>query len=530
MQRHLLTFPACLVLAALTGCSTVPRDSQTRATATFTASSTSKLAHALAEVETALATGLDTDAEISAYNLAVERATLAWWESHQNSPVLSGYHVTVTPPPGFTVDELVPASAIKLKRLNRRVTRAGVGAPFVAHWKYTDAVKEAEPFMTKGGYVAPLTATIDLGAARAGIRPAQLALNVSRDAETVRLNKRSHPLAADFSATGEFVLARKEGRMPKLKALLNSERYLRDMQLIALEPIDPDRVPLILVHGLMSQPATWHQLYNELQADADILRGYQIYFFRYPSGVPILFSAARFREDLTRLDQELARRGAGENRRHLLVVGHSMGGLVTKMQVQDGGEVIWKSVFGKPRDQLNLSPKDKIALERYLDFEGNPRIQRVIFAATPHRGSQLAEGTIGSIGRRLVSVPGNILGTTATALKSVAEGNDGLSQLLAQGEPDSITNLSPNSLFVRTSKHMSFRPGLTIHTISGNKKNLPLDNPKAGDSVVPYTSSHLEEAESELVVPGSGHGVHETPEGIAEIRRILLLHLEDIDR
>ena len=521
-----------LLALAVSGCA-VSDPQGRRQSATLQGSSPpTSLAGALDAVDAALHTGLDTPAEEQAYNAAVENVVQFWTAATdgdtpaQRVPQVPGYDVKVIAPADLCFDELILARTVKSKVMNRRVTRDGLGAPYVAHWTYTEERAKTAPFMTKGGYIRPVTATVEVVNGARGGKQARLTFHETRTEETVKLDGKTRPLAADFTAVGEYVVAMKAGSMPKLAALLRSGKYLGDLQLISLEPIDGKRIPLIFVHGLMSRPATWQQVYNELQAVPEIREKYQILFFRYPSGVPVIYSATKFRENLTTLYTEMDKRGGHQLSYHTVVIGHSMGGLVTKLQVEQGGEKVWIGIFGKPRSQLHLTAKAESELSRYLDFNPDPHVERVIFAATPHRGSNMADGTLGSIGRKLVSLPGNLLGGTFTIIQELAPDNGALATLLAKGVPNSIDNLSPRSQFVKTSMALPLRPGLKINTIAGNKKNLPLDNPKAGDGVVPYSSAHLDGVESELVIAGSGHGVHETPEAQAEIERILLLQLK----
>jgi hypothetical protein len=277
----------------------------------------------------------------------------------------------------------------------------------------------------------------------------------------------------------------------------------------------------------MSRPLTWHNAFNELGEDPVIRKRYQMYFFRYPTGVPVIYSAARFREGLATMDREMQRIGNREARGRMVLVGHSMGGLVSKMQVVDSGDRIELAMFGKPLPAVGTADARSEALRPLVEFGPNPHVERVIFVCTPHRGSRLADGFIGKLGRKLINLPVQTLGTAGRAFGDVLSGDAGgtLARLKLNGVPSSIDNLSPESPFVQQSMQLPLRPGLHIHSIVGNKKLLPLSDPKCGDGVVPYTSAHLEGAESELVVK-SGHGAQETPEAIAEIRRILLLHLK----
>jgi len=60
------------------------------------------------------------------------------------------------------------------------------------------------------------------------------------------------------------------------------------------------------------------------------------------------------------------------------------------------------------------------------------------------------------------------------------------------------------------------------HSIIGDRGKG--DTPNSTDGVVPYWSSHLDGAKSELIVPGP-HGSQNLPQTIAELDRILRLHL-----
>jgi hypothetical protein len=172
---------------------------------------------------------------------------------------------------------------------------------------------------------------------------------------------------------------------------------------------------------------------------------------------------------------------------------------------------------------LGLPRKDVEALRPLIEFEPNRDINRVVFVCTPHRGSKLAEGFVGAIGRKLIKLPFQALNLPGALLRAAPPTSPVVQQMSSRGVPSSIQNLSPESLYVKASNQLPFKPGLHIHSIIGNKKGLPLDDPKCSDGAVPYSSAHLDNVESELVVR-SGHSAHENPEAIAELRRILYLH------
>jgi hypothetical protein len=62
------------------------------------------------------------------------------------------------------------------------------------------------------------------------------------------------------------------------------------------------------------------------------------------------------------------------------------------------------------------------------------------------------------------------------------------------------------------------------HSIIGNRGR-PGPLAESGDGIVPYWSSHMAKAQSEVIVPGP-HGLVNFPQTIAELKRILRLHLQ----
>jgi hypothetical protein len=519
-MHRLLTLTGAVVLALL------PCACRTPQTAATVASAAGTLADALAAAQST-ATG-DSAEALAANAAATQRAAILWFAQTggaQQPVTVQGagrtWTLSASSPDNLLFDELLVPPPVK-PDAEDNVLRAGAGAPLIARWRFTPERKVKHPFLSEGGYATAVTATLDFKGSQARLR-----LHDPRVEQSVILAGRRQTLAGDFSSLRRWItVTKKQDKtlgMSGIRAMRRSDEYLDKMGLIALEPPSRDRIPAVLIHGLMSEPLTWDHAYSVLSADPAVTRRYQFYFFRYPTGVPVVYSAGKCREDLALLKRELNRIGNTAHRGRILLVGHSMGGLVTKTQVQSSGREIWESAFGARPEDLDLPPEEVAKLRRLIEFQPNPDINRVVFICTPHRGSKLAEGFIGAIGRKLISLPLTMLKVPMTVFTGLPPTSPLAGRLKEKGIPSSIENLSPESTYVKVSNRLPFKRGLHIHTIVGNKKGLLLDDPKCSDGVVPYTSAHLDGVESELVVI-SNHSAHEKPEAISEIRRILLLH------
>ncbi len=498
-----------------------------------------RLAAALTAAETAGAGGLKSVEERRVYAEAVKQVVMLWQaqtdEKTRNSPLViqdgsRTYRLTVAQPKELRFDELIPAMPVKDRKFGRVVLREGVGAPFVASWKFTPERKKQEPFMSGFGYASPLTATLDFRAGGGDRRSVVLRLHDPRLDKTVALAGKTQPLAGDFSAVGEWLgtEAKRTGHgMSAFGALLGSAKNLDKLGLLALEPPSPDRIPVVLVHGLASNPYTWNDTINELAAYPEIRKNYQIFFFRYPTGVPVIYSAAKFRENLEALHKELERIGNYRAANHMVLIGHSMGGLVSKEQVQDSGDLLWKGLFGTTPDKLGLTKKEHDALSQFLDFDPNPHVDRVIFICSPHRGSSIADKPMARFAAKLIKMPGQILGGSFDVVSGQESDNAALKKRFSKGLPTSAQNLSPESPYVKMANQLPIKKGVHLHSIIGNKDGLPLTDPNCSDGFVPYISAHIDGVESEFIVR-SNHSAQGKPEVVAEIRRILLLHVKSL--
>ena len=170
---------------------------------------------------------------------------------------------------------------------------------------------------------------------------ATLALRRPAKQPMASVEGKTRPLAANFSAPIGYYQPPGNLLLVVLMARLRSSHYMDKTGLYFLQPYDPDRIPLVFVHGLFSTPFDWVQTINGLQADPEIRKHYQFWVFGYPTGNPILYSALRLREELAKVDKLYP------NHRPYVVVGHSMGGMLTRMQVITVTKPMWEKGLGE---------------------------------------------------------------------------------------------------------------------------------------------------------------------------------------
>ena len=409
-------------------------------------------------------------------------------------------------------DRAFLANSIRQRGLRNEYKIAGKGTPLVVFGKNPESTPQEKHYPATGISIG-ITAVEEQ---RQGQVPL-LKLYDSFDPVIVRASTSSDPIAANYTATLAVLdsNARKVAGSATASFLgPDNPRFATGIYMI--HPYDPDKIPILFIHGLMSTPLSWQNLVNDLCADPKVLEHYQPWFFLYPTGQPALESAAQLRADLQATQRLFDPKGTAIPSHHLVVVAHSMGGLLAHTLVSDSGDALWNVFATRPFEGLSLSTEEKELLLKYFFFRHQPYIDRVIFLAVPHRGSVLAAGLIGSLGSRIMRHAKD----PAQAMRELAAEYPGIldsyfAKVNARGGPTSLFSLAPNPLYNRLADLPIKVP---FHSIIGN---LGVDEGSySTDGVVSYRSSHLEGAESELIVP-SGHNLVAHPDTVAEIKRIL---------
>ena len=277
---------------------------------------------------------------------------------------------------------------------------------------------------------------------------------------------------------------------------------------------------MVFVHGTASSVVRWAEMFNRLLADPEIRSRYQFWFFQYDSGNPIVLSSLRLREALVAAVARLDPEGKDLALRRIVLIGHSQGGLLVKMQGISSGNRIWDQVSRKPLDQLVLSDQTRDLFRRAMFVEPLPDVSRMVFICTPHRGSFVAgRDIIANLVRRLLSIPFVLTGVSADIARNPDAWRSGTSPVI----PTAVDNMSPRHHFIRTLQEIPVVPSITVNSIIAIETDGPVE--QGNDGVVAYSSAHIEPVESELVVRPSSHSTQGNPHTIEEVRRILRLHV-----
>ena len=411
----------------------------------------------------------------------------------------------------------VPTSELEVRGLGMRYRRPGLGASLAAATRLIVAQSGVD--MVAPRMKVQVTALLRVPEARRVLvesRPltAALELYLAWDAEAVSIAGERVPLEADptaalaLSFTGVPVV---ELEMFGLLGRL-SGAWADRPPLVSSTPYKPGLIPVVFVHGTESSVLRWAEMYNRLLADPEIRGRYQFWFFQYDSGNPIVLTSLQLREALTKAFKQLDPGGTDPALRKTVLIGHSQGGLLVKMQVINGGEHLWDGASRKPLAELTLTPGDRALLQNAMFVKPVPEVSRVVFICTPHRGSFVAGRTVIEDAVRLLLDPP--LPVSSLALDIARNPGAARSPFV----PSAIDNMSPHSNFIHALENIQVTSDVTVNSIIAVDTDGPVT--QGNDGVVQYSSAHIEPVESELVVR-SGHSAEGNPHTIEEVRRIL---------
>lgn len=427
---------------------------------------------------------------------------------------------------GRRVTGLVPTGTLEVKGVINQYRTPGLGAAMAAR-------VSASPTAPQGFVVAPrlrIPATLLLRIPRPRQQLATSHLNATLtvynkfDNTNVVLGGRQVPLAYDETAAAAISLAETKLWNTEISGFLEGTAFdNKRPQLLAIEPHRLGRMPVVLVHGTASSPFRWADMVNDLMEDPRIRDHFEFWLFSYATGNPIPYSAAQLRTSINQATAALGGTAADPALGHMVLIGHSQGGLLVKMQVIDPGDALWNKLSRRPLSALTLDQSSRKMLQDAMFPTPLPQVDRVIFISTPHRGAYAAGWSLAHLAARLVTLPLTV--TKATA--EILTGNkDALAFDPSSFRVGATFGMTPGNPFIEALAATPIVPSVHAHSIIPILGDGPPENGE--DGVVRYQSAHILGVDSELVVHRSGHSTQSNPLTIAEVQRILLLQLATV--
>ncbi len=410
----------------------------------------------------------------------------------------------------------------------------GVGVPMIAVRKSHEEEGPVEKFYPEG-LSFPVTAILRVTSPTAVTSrdsqhryPCVLELHDPLDSTDIELNERKVPLQSDLSTPLAYFLDN-----PKFREQTDSTLGLRDPHradkkrgIYMLEPYDSNRIPVVMVHGLWSSPLTWMPMFNDLRSFQELRRNYQFWFYQYPTGQPFWISATQMRSDLFELRRTLDPNAIHPVLDQMVLVGHSMGGLVSRLQTIESGEEFWRILSDQSFDKVKGEEIERQRLAAALFFHPNNSIKRVVTIGTPHRGSNYSNDYTRWVGRQLIKLPSTITDTGNSLIRQ----NPGVfrnTELVTT--TTSIDSLSPQSPIFPTMLRARRAAWVKYHNIVGviHKSHWFGGEAELGDGVVQVESAHMDDVVSEIMVESKHQDIHTKPRAILEVRSILVEHLRE---
>ena len=338
--------------------------------------------------------------------------------------------------------------------------------------------------------------------------------------ETIELAGKKYPLAANFSTPYGLWLAENNLGKAAYLTLIDRDNRLTMPHLYMLEPYNPNKKIIVLVHGLASSPEAWIRLTNDIMGDQVLRENFQVWQVFYSTNMPIIESRFQIYALLKQGFAEVNANAAAK--KEAVLIGHSMGGIIARLLVSDA-DVTKKAMSMMSNRQLNKYKNLSIVSDR-MHMQDIPNFSRAIFISAPHHGTPYADLWFTRAARKVIKLPGAFLTAVSDTLQSQDLDFSDLAKQIDQGLiQNGPSDLSHKSKFMALTSDIMPRKGLLFHSIMGNNTKSD-DLNLITDGIVPYKSAHLDGAVSEKIIKG-GHSIQETPEAVLELRRILRLHL-----
>lgn len=409
----------------------------------------------------------------------------------------------------------------RITGLRNRYTRDGIGIPMVAR-RAPGKSFPLERYFPAGGYIAPITVYL-----RFDSEPAErvrVGLADTRMAEYVCFGRQILPVAADFTAPYAVQITRDHSRAAVRAALFGDSVPGSRLGVTISAPWDPGKIPLILIHGLASSAEAWRELTNDILGSEELRGRYQIIHYTYATNESFLATATRFRSELAeflamvKYDPNVSPK--------LVLIGHSMGGLLAKSVAVDSGTTLWDTTFRVPVDALRTEDAVRRTFEDALLLQPWPSVGLIIFMGTPQHGSEKADGLLGRLSASLLRLPADYVNLTREiGLRDSQELQPDIRSEFTSGRMTSVASLSPHNPLMQAYGELPIVAGIPFYSIMGTATHDARG--RTSDGYVTVESARLPGSVSDTLLP-IRHGQFDRAAPLNVVYRILREHAESV--
>ena len=433
-------------------------------------------------------------------------------------------------------DDFKFVSDFRLVGLPNRYQNHGLGVPLIAVRKDGSELTDREQFYPRG-LSFPVTAFLrwereqgtegepPTNARGEKVTRCVLELHDPLATKEIVVEDKITPLESDISTPLAFFLNNPTLQRLDYYGFFRPDKAEEISGLYMLQPYQPGKIPVLMVHGLLSSPMTWMEALNDLRSRPEIRDRYQFWFYLYPTGGSFWESAADLREKLARTRQIFDPQRKQLEFDQLVVVGHSMGGLIARLTSLESGDRFWNAVSDTPFDKVSAPEDIKRQLGRAYFFKPVPEVSRVVTIASPHLGAGETNPFYRNLLRGVVSLPER---TTAVG-RELLDGEKRVFRNNGKAVPvTSLDALAPTSPLIPVLAESPNSRRVFYHNIFAvqpQKDRLGYD----GDGVVEIESAKREDFDSQLMIEATHTTAHRHPLTILELQRILKEHLEQIE-
>jgi pimeloyl-ACP methyl ester carboxylesterase len=419
----------------------------------------------------------------------------------------------------------------RITGLRNRYTRDGIGIPMVARRAPGEGFP-LEQYFPAGGYIAPITVYLRFASGDWSMSPdaqkqperVRVGLADTRLAEYVCFGKQTLPVAADFTTPYAVQITRDRSRAAGRAALFGNSVPGSRLGLTISAPWDPEKIPLILVHGLASSAEAWRELTNDILGSEELRSRYQIIHYAYATNESFLATATRFRRELAeflavvKYDSNVSPK--------LVLIGHSMGGLLAKSVAVDSGTRLWDTTFRVPIDALHADEAVRRTFEDALLLKPWPSVGLIIFMGTPQHGSDKADGLLGRLSASLLRLPADYVNLTREiGLRDSQELQPDIRSEFTSGRMTSVASLSPRNPLMQAYGELPIVAGIPFYSLMGTATHDARG--RSSDGYVTVESAQLSGSVSDTLLP-IRHRQFDRAAPLNVVYRILREHAESV--